>query len=384
MKNVVTLGSTGSIGRSALSVLSDFPKRFNVFGLSANLNVGLLRRQISRHKPKVAVVFDSKSYEKLKKNPEMKRTKLLCGMEGLKSLVSFPEVDMVINALVGAVGLIPSLEALRAKKKLLLANKEALVMAGELIKREAKKNRVEILPIDSEHVALKQCLMSGKTREVKNLILTASGGPFYNSKKDFKRITVKEALSHPTWNMGKKITIDSATMMNKGLEIIEAHHLFDIPPDKIKVLIHPQSIVHSLVEFVDGSIIAQMSVPDMKLPIQYALFHPERAETKTLSLDFSRVKNLTFIKPDQDKFPALGLSYKALNSGGTSPCVLNAANEQAVQAFLKQKIGFADIIFMVKEVLRSHKVVKKPKLNDILEADVKAREKAERLIENIS
>lgn len=380
MKKVVILGSTGSIGRSALSVLESFPHRFNIFGLSTNLNIRLLRNQILRHRPKVAVVFDSESYDKLKKDPAIKKTKLLSGTESLKYLVSFPEVDLVINALVGAAGLIPTLQALKAKKKLALANKEALVMAGDLIKKEARKNRVEILPIDSEHVALKQCLMSGKRKEVKNLILTASGGPFYNSKRDFKKIKVKEALSHPTWNMGKKITIDSATLMNKGLEIIEAHHLFDIPHDRIKVLIHPQSIVHSLVEFVDGSIIAQMSVPDMKLPIQYALFYPDRIGSLNLSLKLSQIKNLTFIEPNHERFPALRLSYKALKLGGTAPCVLNAANEVAVNAFLKQKLPFVDIIPVVEEVLKSHKIVKKPNLNHILKADIWARDKTFELI----
>jgi 1-deoxy-D-xylulose-5-phosphate reductoisomerase len=287
----------------------------------------------------------------------------------------------VINALVGGVGLIPTLEALKAKKNLALANKEALVMAGDLIKKQAKKSGIEILPIDSEHVALKQCLLAGKINEVKNLILTASGGPFYNSKRDLKSIKLKDALSHPTWNMGKKITIDSATLMNKGLEIIEAHYLFDIPPDKIKVLIHPQSIVHSLVEFVDGSIIAQMSVPDMKLPIKYALFYPERVGAMNLSLNLPRTKKMTFMKPDHKRFPSLKLAYKALKMGGTAACVLNAANEIAVDAFLKQRLGFTDIIPMVKEVLKSHKVVKNPEINDVLKADSWARRKASEMIE---
>jgi 1-deoxy-D-xylulose-5-phosphate reductoisomerase len=381
MKNVVILGSTGSIGRSALSVLDNFSNKFNVFGLSTNVNIRILLRQIQKHRPKVVVVTNPESYEKLKKDLRIKKTKVLFGIEGLESLVTFPEVDLVINALVGAVGLIPTLETLKAKKRLLLANKEALVMAGALITKEAEKNGIEVLPIDSEHVAIKQCLMSGKRDEVKNLILTASGGPFYNSKKDFRKIKIQEALSHPTWNMGKKITIDSATLMNKGLEIIEAHYFFDIPPEKIKILIHPQSIVHSLVEFVDGSIIAQLSVPDMRLPIQYALFYPERVKSMNLPLNLSRIKNLTFTEPDLRRFPALKLSYKALNLGGTAPCVLNAANEVAVDAFLKQRLGFADIIFMVDGVLRTHKVEKRPKLNDILKADLWARKKTFELID---
>lgn len=379
MKNVVILGSTGSIGKSTLSVLENFTERFNVFGLSTNVNTRLLGAQVEKYKPKVAVVFDSNKYEQFKRDRRFKRTKILCGIEGLKSLVALPEVDLVINALVGGVGLIPTLEALKAKKNLALANKEALVMAGDLIKKQARKSGVEILPIDSEHVALKQCLMAGKINEVKNLILTASGGPFYNNKKNLKRIKVSDALSHPTWNMGKKITIDSATLMNKSLEIIEAHHLFDIPPEKIKVLIHPQSIVHSLVEFVDGSVIAQMSVPDMKLAIQYALFYPDRVGTMNLSLDLPKIKNLTFSEPDHKRFPSLKLAYRALNLGGTAPCVLNAANEVAVGAFLKQRLGFVDIISIVEKVLKSHKVVKKPKLNDIIKADTWAREKALKL-----
>ncbi len=381
MKNVVILGSTGSIGRSALSVLENFPKKFKVFGLSTNVNIKLLLAQIVKFKPRVVVVFDPESFKKLKKDRRLKRTEVLCGMEGLKSLVTFPDVDLVINALVGGVGLIPTLEALKAKKNLALANKEVLVMAGDLIKKQAKKSGIEILPIDSEHVALKQCLLAGKVNEVKNLILTASGGPFYNSKRDLQNIKLKDALSHPTWNMGKKVTIDSATLMNKGLEIIEAHYLFDVPPDRIKVLIHPQSIVHSLVEFVDGSIIAQMSVPDMKLPIKYALFYPERVGVMNLSLNLPKTKNLTFMEPDHKRFPSLKLAYKALKMGGTAACVLNAANEIAVDAFLKQRLGFTDIIPMVEEVLKSHKVMKNPELNDILKADAWARRKASDLIE---
>jgi len=377
MKNVVILGSTGSIGKNALEVLSNFTDRFSVFGLSAHTNINLLKDQIERFKPKMVVITDEKSFQSFPKNYE---TEILLGVDALKRLCSHPQVDLVINALVGSVGLLPSLEALDSGKNLATANKESLVMAGELLIRKAKEKGVEILPIDSEHSAIQQCLLSGKKGEVRNLILTASGGPFLSkSKTELKDITVKEALSHPTWEMGKKITVDSATLMNKGLEVIEAHWLFEIPPDQIKVLIHPQSIVHSMVEFVDGSIIAQMSVPDMKLPIQYALFYPQRAFSNNTSLDLTRIRHLTFLKPDFGKFPCLQLAYQALEMGGTAPAVLNSANEVAVNAFLSGRIKFTDIHGLVEKVLTQHQVKENPNMDDILNVDKWAKQTAEEL-----
>ena len=380
MKNVVILGSSGSIGKNALKVLSDFKERFSVFGLSVHSNVNLLEEQIRDFAPKMAVITEQKSFERFPRNHD---TEILSGTDGLKELCSHPQVDLVMNALVGSVGLLPSLEALESGKDLAIANKESLVMAGELLIDKAREKGAEILPIDSEHSAIKQCLLSGKKEEVKRLILTASGGPFLSkSKEDLKEITVEQALSHPTWEMGKKITIDSATLMNKGLEVIEAHWLFGIPPDRISVLIHPQSIIHSMVEFVDGSVIAQMSVPDMKLPIQYALFYPQRIISNNTSLDLAKAGKLTFLEPDYEKFPCLGIAYDALKMGGTAPAVLNAANEVAVQAFLNHGIPFTGIQKIVQESLGQHKRKLKPNLDDIINADRWARQTAKELCLN--
>jgi len=381
MKNVVVLGSTGSIGKNSLEVLSNFPDRFSVFGLSANKNVKLLEEQIKQFRPRMAVITDEESFEHL---PQDYGTEILSGIDGLKRLCSHPQVNLVINALVGSVGLLPSLEALDSGKNLAIANKESLVMAGELLIQKAEEKGGEILPIDSEHSAIKQCLLSGKKEEVKRLILTASGGPFLNkSRQSLEEITVEEALSHPTWEMGKKISIDSATLMNKGLEVIEAQWLFGIPSDRIEVLVHPQSIVHSMVEFVDGSVIAQMSLPDMKLPIQYALFYPQRIFSNNTSLDLTKAGQLTFLEPDTEKFPCLGLAYQALKMGGTAPAVLNAANEVAVEAFLAARIGFTDIQKIVKEALRRHQVKSCPRLDDILNADRWAKETGKEIYLNI-
>jgi 1-deoxy-D-xylulose-5-phosphate reductoisomerase len=378
MKNVVVLGSTGSIGRNALKVLSNFADRFSVFGLSTNTNTALLTEQIQRFHPQMVVVTDKKSFETFQKR---EKTEILFGLEGLKRLCSASEVDLVINALVGSVGLLPSFESIESGKNLAIANKETLVMAGGLLTQKAKEKDVKILPIDSEHSAILQCLFTGKKNEVKRLILTASGGPFLKTKKeDLKNIKVKEALSHPTWEMGRKITIDSATLMNKGLEVIEAHWLFDMPADKIKVLIHPQSIVHSMVEFVDGSLIAQMSIPDMRIPIQYALFYPERLPTNNKPLDLTQIKSLTFLEPNQEKFPCLGICYQTLKMGGTAPAVLNAANEVAVEAFLEEKLSFVEIHEVVKQTLNHHQVAKNPILDDILNADNWSREEAKKII----
>ena len=378
MKNVVVLGSTGSIGRNTLSVLSDFADKFNTFGLSTNTNTDLLKEQIERFHPQIAAIADEKSFAAFQKTDE---TEIVFGIDGLKRLCSAPEVDLVINALVGSVGLLPSFEAIESKKDVAIANKETLVMAGGLLIQKAKERDVKILPIDSEHSAILQCLLTGKKDEVKRLILTASGGPFLKrEKKDLKNIKVAEALSHPTWEMGKKITVDSATLMNKGLEVIEAHWLFDMPADKIRVVIHPQSIVHSMVEFVDGSLIAQMSIPDMRIPIQYALFYPERLPTNNRPLDLTQIKSLAFEEPDQEKFPCLEICYQALQMGGTAPAVLNAANELAVKAFLEEKLSFVEIHKVVKQTLNHHQVVESPGLNDILNADKWSREEANRII----
>ena len=380
MKNVVVLGSTGSVGKNALEVLSGFPDQFRLFGISTNINIGLLEEQIRSFKPKMAVVMDRENFQRF---PRKHDTEILSGMDGLKAICSHPRVDLVINALVGSVGLFPSLVALESGKTLATANKESLVMAGELLIRKAKEKGTEILPIDSEHSAIKQCLLSGKKEEVKRIILTASGGPFWGkSEEELSDITVEEALSHPTWEMGKKITVDSASLMNKGLEVIEAHWLFDIPPDRIKVVIHPQSIVHSMVEFVDGSIIAQMSLPDMKLPLQYALFYPQRVYSSNSSLDLTQTRQLTFFEPDFNKFPCLKLAYDALKMGGTAPAILSSANEVAVGAFLSGRIKFPDIWSLLEKVLSRHRVKLNPNLDDILKADSWGRKTAEELYSN--
>ncbi len=377
MKNVVILGATGSIGKNTLEVLSNFKERFSVFGLSTHTNVRLLEEQIRQFNPKMAAVTDEESFKRFSKNKDIE---ILYGVDGLKRLASHPQVDLVINALVGSAGLLPSLLALESGKDLAIANKESLVMAGQLLLSKAGEKGAKILPIDSEHSAIQQCLLSGKKEEVKRLILTASGGPFLRkNREDLKGITVEQALSHPTWEMGKKITVDSATLMNKGLEVIEAHWLFGIPPDRIKVLIHPQSIIHSMVEFVDGSVIAQMSVPDMKLPIQYALFYPQRVISHNTRLDLAQTGELTFLEPDYEKFPCLNLAYQALNMGGTAPAVLNAANEVAVETFLERGMAFTDIQSIVGETLSQHSIKHNPQLEDILNADTWARQTAKKL-----
>ncbi len=379
MKNLVILGSTGSIGRNTLEVVEHFPGDFKVWGLSAHANIELIESQIQKHQPKFVTVTDEKSYQALK--ARISECRLLFGIEGLKEMVSQAEVDLVVNGLVGAVGLFPSLSAIEQGKTLALANKEVLVMAGELVTQKTQERKAKILPIDSEHSGIFQCLFSGKKEEVKNLYLTASGGPFLNwNKKDFDKITVSDALAHPTWKMGEKITVDSATLMNKALEIIEAHWLFKVSPEQIQVVIHPQSLVHSLVEFIDGSIIAQMGPTDMKLPIQYALFYPERKMAMVNGFDLTNLKNLSFQGPDFEKFPALNLGYQVLKQKGTAAAVLNATNEVAVNQFLAQKISFNRISSVVEEVLAGHTVISSPDLDDILEADQWAREKTLNLI----
>ncbi|HVP35966.1 MAG TPA: 1-deoxy-D-xylulose-5-phosphate reductoisomerase [Terriglobales bacterium] len=380
-KKVVILGSTGSIGRSALHVLKSFEDRFEIFGISAHKNFELLNLQIREHRPKMAVLSQTEIYNKTRRGFTNVKTKVEFGTEGINQMVSSPEVDIVINAISGSAGLLPSYATLQAGKTLALANKESLVMAGELLTSLARKKGLEILPVDSEHSAIKQCLMAGRKDEVKRLILTASGGPFYlDQKKDLSRVTIGQALSHPTWNMGQKITIDSATLMNKGLEVIEAHWLFGIPASQIKVIIHPQSVVHSMVEFVDGTLIAQMSKPDMKMPLQYALLYPDRIETNDNRLDLTRIKNLIFLEPDMGRFPALKFCYYALELGGTAPGVLNAANEVAVDSFLNRKLSFDKIPMLVRKVLSAHKVRNNPGLEEVLEADRWAREESRKFI----
>ena len=370
IKRLAVLGSTGSIGQQTLQVVRTFPHRFHIVGLSAGKNTDLLAKQINEFKPRFVYCSDKKAHLA---NAEYE-------FLSLEDIARHPQVDIVVIATSGKSGLNPTLAAVKAGKNVALANKESLVMAGEIITNEAKLAGAQILPIDSEHSAIWQCL-NGESQEATRLILTASGGPFYRySPAQLERVTVKQALRHPSWQMGRKVTIDSATLMNKGLEVIEAHWLFNMPYDNIKVLIHPQSIVHSMVEFVDGSIKAQLSYPDMRLPIQYALSYPERLNNPQLPrLDWSHINNLAFDQPDLDTFPCLKLAIEAGKKGGTYPTVLCAADEVAVELFLSQRIKFTDIAHLIEQVLAQHQAIAYPTLEEIMAADAWAREKVAQL-----
>lgn len=375
MKKISILGSTGSIGIQAINVIRNIGKNFKIVGLSSNSNISELKKQIKEFKPLVAAIWDENlAVELIRwcKNNKIK-TKIYTGVDGLMTVASVKDADLVLSSVVGAVGLIPLLEAIKNKKDIALANKEALIIAGDIIKREADKNKVKIIPVDSEHSAIFQCLKNEQEDNIKRLILTASGGPFYRAKELRHDLSVEEALDHPTWKMGPKITIDSATLMNKGLEAIEAHYFFNTPLDKIDILIHPQSIVHSLVEFIDGSVIAQLSNPDMRLPIQYAVTYPKRYESNVKTLNLAGLKRLEFDHPDFRKFPCLKLALEAGKTGGTMTTVMNAANEIAVNSFLNKKIYFGQIPQIISKIMEKHKLIRKPQLEDILYADEWAR-----------
>lgn len=373
-RNIALLGSTGSIGRNGLEVIAGFPDKLRVTYLTAHRNIDLLKEQIQRFKPRGVVVLEECDASVMRKLLNG-MTEVLVGEEGLLEIVRRTDIDLVLNALVGFAGLKPTLAAIEAGKHIALANKETLVVAGELVTRKAREHNVQLLPIDSEHSAILQCLRGEKENSVERLILTASGGPFLNlGKEQIENVTVAQALNHPTWKMGNKITIDSATLMNKGLEVIEAFWLFGVPPEKIEVVIHPQSIIHSMVEFADGSIKAQMGIPDMKLPIQYALMYPDRPAASFKKLDFGSLRQLTFSSPDTEKFRCLSLAYKALEMGGTAPAVLNAANEVAVQLFLEEKLPFAAISGIIEEALLSHTPIHNITLEDVVRIDNETRQ----------
>lgn len=376
MKKISILGSTGSIGTQSLDVIRNI-EGFKVVGLSTNSSIELLYKQIVEFNPRLVSVGSLEAREKLiciLKDNDIAGVEVYCGLDGLNEIAR-DESDILITSVVGMVGLMPTLEAIKKGKKIAIANKETLVTAGELVIREAKKRNIEILPVDSEHSAIFQCLNGENRDEIERLILTASGGPFRGKTTDeLKSITVKQALNHPNWSMGSKITIDSATLMNKGLEIIEAKWLFDMELDRIDAIVHPQSIIHSMVEFVDGSIIAQMGMPDMRVPIQYALTYPKRVKNSVEKLDFLKLKALTFEEPDSDTFKSLRLAKDAIRSGGTMPSVLNAANEVAVELFLREKIKFLDIADSVETAMDSHALKGNPELEDIIESDRWARE----------
>ncbi|MEY2427665.1 MAG: 1-deoxy-D-xylulose-5-phosphate reductoisomerase [Verrucomicrobiota bacterium] len=376
MKNVVLLGSTGSIGTSTVKVAEDLPDKIRLLGLAAGTNVELLLDQARKHRPEAISITDPAKAEELRAALGT-ATEVSSGSEGLLKLATLPGADIVLIAIVGTAGLQPALAAIRAGKDIAVASKEILVMAGEIIMREARDNGVRVLAVDSEHSAIFQCLDGKPSNSVRKLWLTASGGPFrVTPKEEFPQITVEHALKHPSWVMGRKITIDSATLFNKGLEMIEARWLFDVEMARVAVVVHPQSVVHSMVEFVDGSMLAQLSTPDMCLPIQYALTYPDREPSARVQTNLAKLGNLTFEEPDLDRFPALDLARRAGDVGGTSPAVLNAANEVAVEAFLDRRINFPQISETVRRTMDRHQVVPHPTLDQILEADAWARREA--------
>ena len=373
-KGVAILGSTGSIGVQALEVISEQDELFRVEVLTANENCDLLINQAKKHKPNSVVIVNEKKYQKVFSELNPLNIKVYAGSESLNQIVDSDEIDIVLTALVGYSGLLPTINAIKNRKKIALANKETLVVAGSLIKNLCEENSTEIIPVDSEHSAIFQCLAGEETNPIEKIFLTASGGPFRGKKlDDLKNITKKQALKHPNWSMGAKITIDSATLMNKGLEVIEAKWLFDLSKEQIEVVVHPQSIIHSAVQFQDGSIKAQLGLPDMKLPIQYALGFPKRLSNRFERFSFFDYPNLTFEKPDLETFKNLALAYKAMEKGGNSPCILNAANEIAVSAFLNDKIGFLNMADLIDNCLEKINFVKNPSLEELIESDLETR-----------
>lgn len=379
VKKLSILGSTGSIGVSTLEVAARYPDRFKVVALAAGRNVDGLEKQVRQFRPQVVSLSDPEAARSLRKKLSDCKVEVLTGIEGLLAVAEMPEADMVISAIVGAAGLVPTMAAIRAGKRIALANKETLVMAGEIVTREVRERGVDLFPVDSEHSAIFQAMHGHRHEDMRRLIITASGGPFLDTPEaELKKVTAAQALRHPNWSMGRKISIDSATLMNKGLEVIEAHWLFDVPADRIDVVIHPQSIIHSMVEYCDGSVIAQMGVPDMKGPISYALGYPARLEETAGGLDLVKVGSLTFRDPDYDRFPCLRYASESLREGGTMPAVLNAANEVAVHAFLGGEAGFLDIPRVIRAVMDNHKNGRAGSIEEVLHADRWAREEARR------
>lgn len=379
MKAISIVGSTGSIGQKVVEIVRLHPDWFRIVALAARQNTEILLKQAKEFHPQLVCLFDSARLQEIQGPLRRLGIRVVTGVEGLVEAATLPEARQVIFSLVGAVGLEPIFQAIRAGKNVAIANKEPLVMAGELLTREAAKKKVNLLPIDSEHSGLWQCLEGRRPESVRKLILTSSGGPFRKRKKSLARVTVKEALRHPKWRMGPKITIDSATLMNKGLEVIEAANLFQLEVDRIEVLIHPEAVVHAMVEFIDGSHLAQLAVTDMHLPIQYAMSFPERLNHLFPPLDLTKAGALHFERPNLDRFPCLGFGYEAKRKGGTMPAVVNGANEAAVASFLAEEILFLGIPRMIEGVMKKHRVKANPTLADILEADHWAREEANSL-----
>ena len=377
MKKVTILGVTGSIGTQTLDVIRNDINNFDIVGISANTNFQKIIPIIEEFKPKYVAMMDGEASLKLENFCRDKNysTVILKGIEGLNYISTLPEVDIVVTSVVGMIGLVPTIKAINAGKDIALANKETLVAAGKLVMEAAKNNHVSILPVDSEHGAIFQCLQGNKLKDVNKIILTASGGPFRGkSKQQLMEINPEEALKHPKWNMGRKISIDSSTLMNKGLEVIEAHWLFGVDYKNIQVVVHPQSIIHSMVEYIDGSVIAQLSSTDMRLPIQYAINYPERNDAVIDKLDFYNMGNLTFERPDMDTFKCLELAYRAGEMGGNMPAIMNAANEVAVDLFLNNKIKYLEIEYIIEKCMNKFDHHNNPNLEEILEIDLKVRE----------
>ena len=381
MKQIAILGSTGSIGTQTLDVVRQHPDKFSVYALSAHRSVDLLIQQALEFNPAVVCIADETCYRPLCEALSDLPIRVLAGEKALAEMVTMPAIDVVVAAMVGYAGLRPTIEAIKAKKTIALANKETLVVAGEIIERLAKRYKVDILPVDSEHSAIFQSLVGEDMGSVEKLLLTASGGPFRNfTLEQMQHVTAAEALRHPNWEMGAKITIDSASMMNKGFEVIEARWLFDIPVDKIQVLVHPQSVVHSAVQFVDGSVKAQLGTPDMRMPIQYALTYPERWMSDVPRLDLFATQSLTFEEPDLKRFPNLALAYEAMNKGGNIPCVLNAANEVVNLAFREGKCGFLQMSDVIAQTMEKTMFITEPTYDDYVQTDKEARKIAKELL----
>ena len=381
-KQIAILGSTGSIGTQTLDVVRSNPDRFQVYAISANSSVDMLIAQAREFLPEVVCIADETKYGQLKEALSDLDCKVWAGKEAIADMVTMPSIDIVVASMVGYAGLLPTINAIKAGKTIALANKETLVVAGELICSLAEQYHAPILPVDSEHSAIFQSLVGEDNNEIEKILLTASGGPFrLTPKEDLRKVTAADALKHPNWQMGAKITVDSATMMNKGFEVIEAKWLFGVPVEKIQVLVHPQSIVHSAVQFTDGAVKAQLGMPDMRLPIQYALTFPERVQSTFPRIDFfSLGSGLTFEKPDMEKFRNLGLAYKAMEQGGNMPCILNAANEVVVRAFLQGRCGFLQMSDIIEEVMQQTTFIPSPSYEDYVETDKQARQQALRLL----
>lgn len=373
-RKIAILGSTGSIGTQALDVISLHSDRFEAYALVANNQVNKLIEQVHQFKPEVVVIANESKYAELKEALADLPVKVWAGAEAIEQVVQDSEIDIVLTAMVGFAGLKPTISAIKSGKTIALANKETLVIAGELITKLALENRTPVLPVDSEHSAIFQCLNGEGNNEIEKILLTASGGPFRNfSMVQLQKVTKEQALNHPNWNMGAKVTIDSSTLMNKGLEMIEAKWLFDVNPSQIEIVVHPQSIIHSMVQFKDRSIMAQLSLPDMRMPIQYALSYPERLSSETKPVNFFELSTLTFEKPDTEKFRNLGLAYKSIETGGNMPCIMNAANEIAVELFLQEKISFLQMSDLIEQTMSKTVFIQNPSLEDYIQTDAEAR-----------